>query len=811
MLISKKWLREFVQTPKGLSDQELSNTITLSTVEVESFKDQAAELDKIIVGEVKTLAKHPDADRLTLCQVDVGGSTSQIVCGGSNLREGMKVAVAPPGAWVRWHGEGEPVELKKTKIRGEVSEGMICASSEIGLDASDEGERDILDLGDIDAKPGTSLAEALGLDDVIFDIEHKSLTNRPDLMGHYGMAREVAALTRSELKEYKPAAISKGKGVSLSVKIEDQELCPRYMGVALEGITVEPSPQWLKNRLTACGVRSINNVVDVTNLVMLELGQPMHAFDADVLGGDEVKITVRTAKKGEEITCLDEETYKLEKEMLVIASGTKTLAIAGVMGGEGSGVSGETTRIVFESANFSPVSVRKTSQKLALRSESSARFEKSLDANLCELALRRAVELMQELCPSAKVCSSVIDERAKVVESEALSFAPSLVNDRLGSSISTDEMQDILTRLGFDVKLKKDVFTVVIPSWRATKDVSIKEDVVEEIARIYGYDNIPSTLPIFPITPPVQDRVRQLSRIARRALAYGAGASEVFQYAFVSPETLEALGESLDDHLKLANPLASDRPYLVRSLIPNLLETVVHNQRTFETVKMFQSERVFRKDEEGADMGEGKKKLPRQPHALAGVYAKKGDVDPFWESKAMVEQLMGAMGFAAELRPSEAPEPWQHPVRQAQIVVNDQVVGYVAEVDPEKASALGVDHRVAVFEMNLDVLAQQGEQAVVYKPVSVHPAAERDLAFVVADQAAYAVIETTIRKTSNLLDSVELFDVYRGKGVEEGHKSMAVHMSFRAADRTLESSEVDAELGKIRGVLEKDFGATMRS
>ncbi len=811
MLISKKWLSEFVKTPKGLSDEAIAETVTLSTVEVESIADQAGALENIVVGVVESVEQHTNADRLKVCKVDVGGRVTQIVCGGSNVKKGMKVVAALPGARVLWHGEGDHVELKKTKIRGEESEGMICAGIEIGLTHTNEGEHEILDLGDVKAKAGDALAGVLGLDDVIFDIEHKSLTNRPDLMGHYGMAREIAALTRSTLKEYKPAKITAGKGIDLSVNIEDPELCPRYMAVALEGIVVGPSPEWLRNRLSACGVRSINNVVDVTNFVMLELGQPMHGFDADVLGGDKVKIVVRKAKVKEKITALDAQTYVLDSDRLLITDGSKPMAIAGVMGGEDSGVSETTTRIVFESANFSATSVRKTSTKLSLRSESSARFEKALDPNLCELALARAVELMKELSPTARVCSAVIDEKKKLDVAKTLSFPSELVNARLGSSISTGEMEDILTRLGFGVSIKKEIFTIVIPTWRATKDISIKEDVIEEIARIYGYDNIPSTLPTFVIEPPAVDRVAVLARTARKVLAYGSGASEVYLYAFVSPETLEALGESLEDHLKLANPLASDRPYLVSSLIPNLLEAAEQNQRSFDAVNLFQCERVFRKDDEGEEMGEGKNKLPGQPRMLTGLYTKKGVEEPFWKAKEMMEKVMGVMGYSVELRPSEKPSPWQHSGRQAQIIVSGEVVGLVSEIDPEKSIALGLDNRVAVFEINLELLVHQDEPLAVYKAVSVHPSVKRDLAFVAADRTEFADIETAIEKAVDLLGSIELFDVYRGKGVEEGHKSMAIHLSFRADDRTLESSDVDVEIEKIRKVLTDEFGATMRS
>jgi phenylalanyl-tRNA synthetase beta chain len=811
MLISKKWLQEFVSFPDGMSDQELANVITLSTVEVESIEDQVVAMENMVVGLITEVSQHPNADRLKLCQVDVGGRVTQIVCGGANVAQGMKVAVALPGSKVRWHGEGELIELKKAKLRGESSEGMICASSEIGLDNPDEGEHDILDLGDIDAKAGTPLSSALGMDDVIFDIEHKSLTNRPDLMGHYGMAREVAALNRSEFAPYQPDEIEVGEGVPLSVDVKDSALCPRYMAVALDGVEVGASPEWLQSRLRAAGVGVINNVVDVTNYVMLEVGQPMHAFDFDVLGGNKVKIGVRTAKKGEEITCLDGVTYKLDPEMLLITDGKKPMAIAGVMGGENSGVSESTTRIVFESANFSPVSVRKTSTKLGLRSESSARFEKSLDPRLCEVALQRAVALMKELNPQARVSSVVLDEKDSLPEPITLSLSADLVNTRLGSEISVSEMEDILTRLGFGVSAENDVLSVVVPSYRATKDVEIVEDVIEEIARIYGYDNIQSVLPEFTITPPVVDRVRVLTRAARTALAVGAGATEVYQYAFIGPGTIEVLGGKLDDHLKLANPLASDRPYLVRSLIPNLLEVVVGNQRQFETVRVFQAERVFRKDLEGAEMGDSKKLLPGQPHMLAAAFTQKGNEEPFWEAKTMAVKVLTSLGFVPEFAPSNGSVGWQHATRQADVLVGGVVVGLVSEVDPEKAENFGLDNRTAVLEIDLDQLAAQPEPEVIYAPVSVHPASARDLAFVVSERVLFGEIESRILGSSELLQEVSLFDVYRGKGVDDGHKSLALSLTFRSDERTLEAAEVDSQMDVIRSVLEKDFSAIMRS
>ena len=815
MLISKKWLSEFVKLPSSLSDEELASRITLSTVEVESVKDQAAALEHIVVGVIEAVSAHPNADKLRVCQVDVGGRIVQIVCGGTNVEKGMKVAVALPGAWVKWHGEGELVEIKKTKLRGEDSEGMICSSNEIGLSQT-EGDHEIRDLGELGAKPGTPLSTALGLDDVIFDIEHKSLTNRPDLMGHYGMVREVAALTKTKLASYEPKKIAAGKGVSLSVKVEDAAACPRYMAVAMERIVVGDSPEWIKRRLEACGVRSINNVVDVTNYVMLELGQPMHAFDADVLGD---KIVVRAAKPKEKITALDEKTYQLDSSMLLITDGKKPMAIAGVMGGEGSGVSEKTTRIIFESANFDPVSVRKTSTKLALRSESSARFEKSLDPNLCELALRRAVELMSELSPGAKVASKVIDEYPRPPKPTTVSLAADLVNQRLGTKIPAKDMEEILVRLGFEVHAKKEVLAVTIPSWRATKDVSIVEDVIEEIARIWGYDKIESVLPSFSIAPPTQDPVRRFARDVRRTLSLGLGATEVYRYAFVAPEILQTLGFDPEDHLKLANPLADDRPYLVQSLVPNLFDTVAINHRMFSVVSVFEIGRVFLgdrkprkdKDERGVGDEDGQSgTLPAQPYHFGIAYSTQGDESPMVELRRHVETVLTTAGLDVAFREIVEPATWMHPGRAAEVLVDGKKYGILAEARPDVAPALGIDRRVAIAELNLTMLAALERAPTVFSPIPAYPDAKRDIAFSVAERTTAEGLEKAVRKASVLLVGYDLFDVYRGKGVEEGHKSMAVHLTFRSLEKTLAAHEVDAETNKIRHVLEKEFGATMR-
>ncbi len=810
MLISKKWLSEFVKLPKNVSDADLAQKISLSTVEVESFTDQASAMQGMVVGRVKTVSAHPNADRLKVCQVDVGARTVQIVCGGTNVVEGMNVAVALPGSRVRWHGEGDVIELQKTKIRGEESEGMICAGVEIGIEKSNEGEREIMDLGDITQSPGMPLAKALGRDDVIFEIEHKSLTNRPDLMGHVGMAREIAALYRVPFNPPSPVPLKGGKDISLSVAVDDPELCPRYMAVALDGIRVKSSPAWLKNRLLSCGIRAVNNVVDVTNYVLLELGQPMHAFDADKIGGDEVSIRVRNAKKSERLVCLDDETYELNAEHLLITDGKCPIAIAGVMGGKESAVDETTTRIVFESANFSPVSVRKTSSALALRSESSARFEKSLDPEQCAVALNLAVELLQKLCPSARVASSVSDVYPRPPKPVVIELGAQQVSDLLGTNVTATDVKDILTRLGFGVKGATKTFQITVPSWRAMKDVSLKEDVIEEVARIWGYEHVPGALPSFSIAPPVQDPARLLARRLRHALSLEFVSTEMYRYAFVSPETLGTLGLDPSRHIKLANPLAADRPYLSRSLLPNLLEAVVLNQRRFSTISLFQIERVFLDEHKGEEDGHGGM-LPVQPYHLAFVFSAQGDEQPFSIARETVVSLLLREGFDVSFANASRPEPWMHEGRAAEIIIAGKRCGFIAEVERSTQQALGLERRVATFEIDLSALTAFRPTPPHFESLLAFPEAKRDLAFVVDECVAYEAIEQRMKSAHPLLREIELFDVYRGKGVPEGKKSMAVHLTLRALDRTLASPEADQAVADVCRVLEREFRAMMRS
>lgn len=819
MLVSKNWLKEYVFLPDSLDPKELALKLKLTTVEVEGITVQGEYLENVVVGLVKKVEKHPSADRLQVCQVNIGNEEVQIVCGGSNVAEGMKVALGKIGAKVLWHGEGGPVVLAETKIRGVESFGMICGADEIGLGDAfpKKDEKEILDLSHLDAKAGTPLKQALQLDDVIFEIDNKSMTHRPDLWGHLGLAREIAAIDRKELHLPNPPIVKPGKKGVIAVDVEGETLCHRYMGVVLSGIDVQPSPEHIQKRLRAVGIRPINNIVDITNYVMLDIGQPLHAFDAEkVVGVTEQKgvknIIVRAAKEGEVLRALDGKEYTLTPEMLVIASEEKALAVAGVIGGEESSVTGDTKTIILESANFAASSVRKTSQTLNVRTESSSRFEKTLDPTLCELALRRAVQLIQDVCPDVEVMSNVIDKKQVTLIPTTITITLQTIINKIGVAIEKKMVIDMLTRLGFSLKEKKDVFFVTVPTWRATKDVLLPEDLIEEIARLYGYEQIPATLPTFPITPPVLDEAHIIERKIRSVLSEGKNFSEVYNYSFVSREWAVQIEGNVDHYLELDNPIAKDRPLLRRTLIHGLLENVESNLHRCDRVALFELGRVYRTEEAGERATpNGDELLPRQPRMLGLVFAQKGVSVPFTVASDALHTLFHTLGIEFSLEKNTSDVSYLHTGRIAHIMVGGQLVGRIAELHPAVQERIGISLRVAFVELDIDrLVAHAVRKPAHYGAVPEYPAIARDIACVVEASVQHADVYTLLRFADPLITDVELFDIYRGTHIEAGKKSMGYRVVYRSDARTLEASEVDKIHAEVTKKLVKKFSATIR-
>lgn len=815
MLISYKWIKNYVDLPDSLTPEELALKLTMSTVEVEGVEKQGKDLENIVVGLVKKVEKHPDADKLQVCTVFDGNEDWQVVCGGTNLYENMKVAFAKVGSRVRWHGEGNMVELAKAKIRGVESFGMICASSEIGLGElfPMKVETEILDLNSIDNiewKVGSALSESVGLNDVIIDIDNKSMTHRPDLWGHYGMAREVASLYNKKLKDYKPAKIKEEKIEKIKVEVQDIDLCPRYMAVTIDGIKIAPSPDWMQKKLLAVGLKPINNIVDITNYILFDLGQPMHAFDRRDLSDD--KIIVRRAEAGEEFTTLDDKKHKLTEDDLVIADTKKAVALAGIMGGQNSEVKDDTSKIVFESANFDASNVRRSATRLGLRTDSSSRFEKSLDPNNTELALERAVELTLEFCPDAKVVSNIVDEANFKLNQGPIELPLEFLNKKIGKEIKKKEVIKILESLGFGVKEKKDILYVTIPTWRATKDISIPEDLVEEVARIYGYGNIDTQLPTFPIIPPEKNNLKLLQNKIRDILHLKFAFSEVYNYSFISPKFLDLFDIDRADLIELDNPIAKDRPYLRYSLWPNMVENLEKNSHEFDSIKIFEIGKVFDKNIPGQRIADNSDDLlPRQDTMLGLAFSSKTNEKPFYELSEAVTGLLESFNCEYEIKNLvENKNSFLHPGRCANIFVGGELVGVVGEINPSAGQKIGIGERSAVAEINLDILVEQVAEKNKYNKLSVYPAIERDTAFLVDKAVKHVDVVTAIKNIDNLIISVELFDIFEGKNIEKNKKSMAYRITYLSDTETLRSEIVDELQKKVIKKLETDFGAQMR-
>ncbi|PLX26971.1 phenylalanine--tRNA ligase subunit beta [Candidatus Parcubacteria bacterium] len=782
--------------------------MTVHTVEIDGVEKQNEIYKNMVVGEILEVNKHPQADKLQLAVVDVKTEKLNIVCGAPNIEVGQKVPVALVGA-VMPNG----MEIKKTKIRGEESCGMMCAEDELGLGDDHAG----IMILDEKAKIGTDLSDYLDLDDVIYEVDNKSITNRPDLWGHYGMAREIATFLDKKLKvdasEYDFSKIEVDKKErKIKIKIEDKEKCPRYSAVSMGGIKIEPSPKWLQTKLIASGIRPISNIVDVTNYVMLELAQPMHAFDASKISDTkDIKIVVRNAKKDEILKSLDGETRELDENDLVIASDKEAIAIAGVMGGEESEIDSSSTEIVLESANFNYLSVRKTGHKLALRSEASQRFEKSLDQSTCEQGLVRAVELIKKICPDAYVSSEVADESTFSYKTKVLDIEIEWINKILGAEIETKEIERILTSLGFGLEIKDNIMNVSIPSWRATKDVSIREDIAEEIARIYSYEKIEAKMPVLEMNIPLENESRDLDSKIRRILSGGPALSEVYNYSFVGEEQLKHLGVDFENYIRLANPISSTQTMLRQSLATNLFDNIKKNQARHEEIELFEIGSVYlnfdgqyKKQVEEVDV------LPAQEKRLAIVIAGK-NTEVFMRVKSVLSFLLDSFDLQAEYTERETAFAWANKIYSTEIRVAGKVLGFVNLLDEQKAKKIGLKKSVAVVEISLvdllDVLNKQANKT--YKQFDKFPPVVRDLAFVVSDKITYNDIKAKMENFHQYIKEVELFDVYQGEEVGKDKKSLAFHINY-VAEKTLTGEEVDKIQTKLIKDLENNFEAKVR-
>ena len=808
MKLSLNWIKDYVKLPDDMDLSRLAYDLTMSTVEVEGAENLAERFQKIVIGEIKEVLPHPNADKLRVCKVDVGmDEIKDIVCGGSNLEVGMKVVVACPGAMVRWHGEGEPVEIKNAKLRGVASFGMICASSEVGLaDLFPADDHEIMDLSAFDAPAGTNLADALDLNDIILEIDNKSMTNRPDLWGHYGIARELAALYDLPLVEFAPYVPTTKE--TYDVRIKDVDRCPRYIGAKIEGLAVKPSPFEMQSRIWRVGMRPINALVDVTNYVMLATGQPTHVFDSNHIIDH---IEVRRAEEGEKLQLLNDKELALTGDDLVIADAEGAVALAGVMGGAKDSVLPETESVILEVANFESRGVRRTALRYDNRTEASSRYEKAVDPERCDQALSLAMQLFAELYPEMNV-TAFNDRYEKKLEKKEIDVEFEWLDRRLGKRIPQEIIAKKLGTMGYEVTFTETGMHIVVPTWRSTGDVSIKADIMEEVARMYGYENFEATT----ITTSFDGAINQLGvdlvRKIKEYLAFRCNMQEIFTYPWMSDEFVKALLPNTDGILALATPPAPDEKYIRSSLLPNICKAIAKNERNFAEFDIFEEAQIFYDGDYTAEY-EGEK-LPAQKKHLGCAFV--GSPDKVAELFRNAKGVIGAMprythmeGFTFEK--IEKPY-WADETVWLNICLDGKKIGDLALLSKKSALACGIKVLSAVLvELDMDELVPFKSRTNRFARVPEFPRNDYDLSFLVDSMTKWSdVYDLLTAKKNELLRDVRFVDEYRGKQIPEGKKSVTIRLIIGSDEKTLTGEEIETVANSVVKKLQKNLGAEFR-
>lgn len=807
MKVSSSWLKEYVDF--DLDPQEMSDRLTMAGLEVDSFENLYTYLDNVVVARVDAVRKHPNADKLSCCTVDAGADDPvQIVCGAPNVREGMMVACALPGAVL----PGD-LKIKKSKLRGEKSQGMLCSAAELLLNADAAG---IMDL-DLNVAPGTPLETALAISDTVFEID---LTpNRPDCLSVIGVAREVAAFTEPKGTLVLPgAALDQGRLADESihdhakVEIRDPDLCPRYAAGMLFEVKVGPSPFWLRKKLESVGLTPINNVVDITNFVMLETGQPLHAFDYDNLA--QGRIVVKKAGEPTRFTTLDSKEHSLESEMLMICDGEKPVAIAGVMGGENSEISESTTRVLVESAYFNPVSIRRTAKKTGIATDASHRFERGVDPEGPVFAMKRAVSLMAELC-DARIAKGIIDEYPLKHEPVTVDLNVDALNVRLGTDFDRDTMGEILSSVEFGVEsVGDDRLCVHVPSFRV--DVLRPEDLSEEVARLWGYNKIKTSYPLVPAKGKVLSPMLML-RGQIRDLMSGFGFFEAINYNFIHGASCDRLLLSDSDPRRVVetilNPISDQMSVLRTSLVPGLLETMKRNnsQQSF-SVKLVELGKVFFAKQKG--------ELPSEKERVAGLitgnrseqawYSKKVPVD-FFDLKGFVEGLLSGL-FIKDARFSRIEDqcPYFEAGHGAVITVGNKVLGNLGKIDSRVLKNYGLKQDAYVFDLSVDAILEVMPKEIQAAALPKFPSISRDMTLVVRDDCEVGQILDFIAEFSKkqaLIEKCYLFDVFSGQPLEDGTKSFSFRVVYRSAAKTLTEKNIQKVHTQLSGRMVDKFSA----
>ena len=812
MKVSLNWIKDYVALPADMDLKRLAYDLTMSTVEVEDTIELAKQFDNMVVGQIKTIEQHPNADKLKVCKTDIGGEVKDIVCGGSNLSEGMKVAVALPGAMCKWHGEGELVEIKKSKLRGVESYGMICGAVEIGLADlfPTKEEAHILDLSDFDAPAGTPLADALDLNDIILEIDNKSMTNRPDLWGHYGIARELAALYHLPLKPFRHFDRNIENTAGFHVTVEDAERCPRYLSAQIEGLSVKPAPYQMQSRIWKVGMRPINALVDITNYVMLATGQPTHAFDSDHIAGH---IIVRRAGEGEKLLLLNGKELPLSTDDLVIADDAGAVGLAGVMGGAKDSILPETSRVILEVANFDAKGIRRTALRYDNRTEASARYEKAIDPERCDQAFDLSMQLFSELYPEMKV-TGLVDQYPVHLQQAEIDVTLSWLERRLGKSLTPDDVKKKMELLGYQVSFDGDNMHVVVPTWRSTGDVSIKADIMEEVARVYGYENFEAA----PITTSFDGAINQLDKDLERKikeyLAFRCGMQEIFTYPWMDELYVNAVLQSTEGILALSTPPSPAERFVRSSLLPNLCKAVVKNERYFDEFAIFETAQVFR-DENYTTPYDPREKLPSQRKHVAGAFVCGGkDITTlFRKAKGVLEMMprythMEGFTFRQEEKPV-----WADNVVWLNVYLGEERIGDLALLSKKVSMECGIKNlNVMLFELDQDCMKPFRSRTNSFTHLPEYPMTEYDISVLLDGQVQWKDVAQTIRGVkSELFHGAQFVDEYRGKQVPEGKKSVTVRLAIGSKEKTLTSAEIEEVANGVINKLVKRFGAELRS
>lgn len=811
MKVSLNWIRDYVQLPADADLKKLAYDLTMSTVEVEDATDLGASFHDMVVGVINTIEQHPNADKLKVCKTDIGGRVEDIVCGGSNLREGMKVAVALPGAMCKWHGEGDLVEIKKSKLRGVDSYGMICGAVEIGLADlfPTKEEAHILDLSDFDAPAGTPLADALDLNDIILEIDNKSMTNRPDLWGHYGIAREIAALYDLPMTQFPHFDRNVENTSGFHVTVEDAERCPRYLSAQIEGLNVKPAPYQMQNRIWKVGMRPINALVDITNYVMLATGQPTHAFDSDHIAGH---VIVRRAGEGEKLLLLNGKELALSSDDLVIADDAGVVGLAGVMGGAKDSILPDTSKVILEVANFDAKGIRRTALRYDNRTEASARYEKAIDPERCDQALDLSMQLFSDLYPEMKV-TGLVDEYPQHLKQAEIDVPLSWLERRLGKRLPPEEIRHKMELLGYGISFDGDNMHVVVPTWRSTGDVSIQADIMEEVARMYGYENFEAE----PITTTFDGAINQLDKDLERRikeyLAIRCGMQEIFTYPWMEESYVNAVLQSTEGILSLSTPPSPAERFVRSSLLPNLCKAVVKNERYFDEFSIFETAQVFR-DENYTSPYDPREKLPSQRKNVAGAFVTTDkDITALFRKAKGVVEMMARYVHMEALTFKQAEKPvWADNVVWLNIYRGDEKVGDLALLAKKVSMACGIKNmNVMLFQLDQDSLVPLKSRTNTFTHLAEYPMTDYDISLLVDGSVQWKDVAQTVRGIkSELLHGAAFVDEYRGKQVPAGKKSLTLRLAIGSKDKTLTSAEIEEVASGVLNKIAKRFGAELR-